>query len=63
MIIEKYEEYNLNDIVIIVSNLVQVLIINDWIIKRLYIFKTQITFQKSITIIQLNLPKEIKKEI
>ena len=36
---------------------------NDWILKTLYISKPQISLQESMTIIQLNLPHEMKEEI
>ena len=39
------------------------LMTNDWIIKRLYISKPQISFKEYVTIIQLNFPQEMKKEI
>ena len=34
-----------------------------WIIRRYYIFQPQITFQESMTLIQLDLPQDMKEEI
>ena len=36
---------------------------NDWIFKTLYISKPQIYLQESMSIIQLDLPQEMKEEI
>ena len=38
-------------------------IVEDWIIKSLYISKPQTTFQELITIMQLKLPQDMKDEI
>ena len=58
IIIEEYEEYDPNDIVIIKSLTYYKLefLTNDWILRRFYISKLQIFLQESITIIQLDLP-------
>ena len=64
-IIRDKDDYDLNDIVLTESLTYYKLefLTNDWILKTLYISKPQISLQKSMTIIQLNLPQEIKEEI
>ena len=56
-IIREEDYYNLNDIVLIESITYYKLkfLINDWILKTLYISKFQISLEESMTIIQLNL--------
>ena len=65
IIIEEYEECDPNDIVIIESQTYYKLefLTNDWILRRLYISKPQISLQESITIIQLDLRRDMKEEI
>ena len=62
-IINKYNDYDPNDIVIIefLTYYKLKFLTNDWILRTLYIFKPQISLQESITIIQLNLPQEMKE--
>ena len=64
-IIRDKDDYDLNDIVLTESLTYYKLefLTNDWILKTLYISKPQISLQKSMTIIQLNLPQEMKEEI
>ena len=64
-IIEENFDYDPDDIVLIESLTYYKLefLTNDWILKTLYISKPQISLQKSMTIIQLNLPQEMKEEI
>ena len=64
-IIGEKDDYDPNDIVLIEALTYYKLefLINDWILKTLYISKPQISLQESITIIQLNFPQEIKEEI
>ena len=58
-IIEEKNDYDPDDIVLIKSLTYYKLefLINYWILKTLYISKPQISFQESMTFIQLNLPK------
>ena len=62
-IIEEHDNYNPDDIVIIECLTYYKLefLTNDWILRTLYISKPQISLQESITIIQLNLPQEMKE--
>ena len=62
-LIEKHDNYNPNDIIIIESLTYYKLefLTNDWIVRTLYISKPQISLQESITIIQLNFPQKMKK--
>ena len=64
-LLKEYDEYDLNDIVLIESLTYYELkfLTNDWILKTLYISKPQISMQESMTTIQLNLPQEIKEKI
>ena len=64
-IIGEKDDYDPNDIVLIEALTYYKLefLINDWILKTLYISKPQISLQESITIIQLNFPQKIKEEI
>ena len=64
-IIEENFDYDPDDIVLIESLTYYKLefLTNAWILKTLYISKPQISLQKSMTIIQLNLPQEMKEEI
>ena len=64
-IIGEGDDYDLNDIVLMKSLTYYKLqfLTNDWILKTLYISKPQISLQESMTIIQLNLPQEMKEEI
>ena len=64
-LLKEYDEYDLNDIVLIESLTYYELkfLTNDWILKTLYVSKPQISMQESMTTIQLNLPQEIKEEI
>ena len=65
IIIKECEECDPNDIVIIESQTYYKLeiLINDWILRRLYISKPQISLQELRTIIQLYLPQDMKEEI
>ena len=64
-IIKEKDDYDPDDIVLIESLTYYKLefLTNDWILKTLYIYKPQISLQESMTIIQLNLPQEMKEEI
>ena len=64
-IIEEKDDYDTNDIILMESLTYYKLkfLTNDWILKTLYISKLQISLQESMTIIQLNLPQEMKEEI
>ena len=64
-IIREKDDYDPNDIVLIESltNYKMEFLTNNWILKTLYISKHQISLQESMTIIQLNLPHEMKEEI
>ena len=64
-IIKEHDEYDPNDIVIIESIIYYKLefLTNDWILRTLYISKPKISLQESMTIIQLDLPQEMKEEI
>ena len=64
-IIGEEDDYDLNDIVLMKSLTYYKLefLTNDWILKTLYISKPQISIQELMTIIQLNLPQEMKEEI
>ena len=59
------EDYDPNDIVLIEALTYYKLefLTYNWILKTLYIYKPQISQEESMTIIQLNLPKEMKEEI
>ena len=64
-IIGEDDDYDLNDIILMESLIYYKLkfLTNDWILKTLYISKPQISLQESMTIIQLNLPQEMKEEM
>ena len=64
-IIKEKDDYDPDDIVLIeyLTYYILEFLTNDWILKTLYISKPQISLQESMTIIQLNLPQEIKEEI
>ena len=64
-LLKEHDQYDQNDIVLIESLTYYKLefLTNDWILKTLYIFKLQISLQESMTIIQLNLPQEMKEKI
>ena len=64
-LLKEHDEYDLNDIVLIESLTYYKLefLTNNWILKTFYISKPQISLQESMTIIQLNLPQEMKEEI
>ena len=64
-ILKEHDEYDMNHIILIKSLSYYKLkfLINDWILKTLYISKIQISLQESMVIIQLNLPQKMKKEI
>ena len=57
-IIGEKNDYDPNDIILIEALTYYKLefLTNDWILKTLYISKPQISLEKSMTIIQLNLP-------
>ena len=59
------EDYDPNDIVLIEALTYYKLefLTYNWILKTLYISKPQISQEESMTIIQLNLPQEMKEEI
>ena len=59
------EDYDPNDIVLIEALTYYKLefLTYNWILKTLYISKPQISQEESMTIIQLDLPQEIKEEI
>ena len=61
---ERYD-YDKNDIVLIETLTYYKLefLTYNWILKILYISKPQISKEESMTIIQLNLPQEMKEEI
>ena len=62
-IIGEEGNYDLNNIILMKSLIYYKLefLTNDWILKILYISKSQISLQESMTIIQLNLPHEMKE--
>ena len=64
-IIGEKDDYDPNDIVLIEALTYYKLkfLTYNWILKTLYISKSQISLQESMTIIQLNLPQEMKEEI
>ena len=64
-IISVNEDYDPNDIVLIEALTYYKLefLTYNWILKTLYISKPQISQEESMTIIQLNLPQEMKEEI
>ena len=64
-IISENDDYNPNDIVLIEALTYYKLkfLTYNWILKTLYISKPQISQEESMTIIQLNLPREMKEEI
>ena len=64
-IICENDDYDPNDIVIIEALTYYKLefLTYNWILKTLYISKPQISQEESVTIIQLNLPQEMKEEI
>ena len=64
-IIGENDDYDPNDIVLIEALTYYKLefLTYNWILKTLYISKPQISKEKSMTIIQLNLPQEMKEEI
>ena len=59
------EDYDPNDIVLIEALTYYKLefLTYNWILKTLYISKPQISQEESMTIIQINLPREMKEEI
>ena len=59
------EDYDPNDIVLIEALTYYKLefLTYNWILKKLYISKPQISQEESMTIIQLNLPQKMKEEI
>ena len=64
-IISVNDDYDPNDIVLIEALTYYKLefLIYNWILKTLYISKPQISQEESMTIIQLDLPQEMKEEI
>ena len=64
-IISENDDYDPNDIVLIEALTYYKLefLTYNWILKTLYISKPQISQEESITIIQLDLPQEMKEEI
>ena len=64
-IIGEKDDYDPNDIVLIKALTYYKLefLTYNWILKTLYISKPQISQEESMTIIQLNLPQEMKEEI
>ena len=64
-IINVNDDYDPNDIVLIEALTYYKLefLTYNWILKTLYISKPQISQEESMTIIQLNLPQEMKEEI
>ena len=64
-IISVNDDYDPNDIVLIEALTYYKLefLTYNWILKTLYISKPQISQEESMTIIQLNLPQEMKEEI
>ena len=64
-IISVNEDYDPNDIVLIEALTYYKLefLTYNWILKTLYISKPQISQEESMTIIQLDLPQEMKEEI
>ena len=64
-IICENDDYDPNNIVLIEALTYYKLefLIYNWILKTLYISKPQISQKESMTIIQLNLPQEMKEEI
>ena len=64
-IISVNDDYDPNDIVLIEALTYYKLefLIYNWILKTLYISKPQISHEESMTIIQLDLPQEMKEEI
>ena len=67
IVMEEYEEYKPNNKRLELNESQTYyglkLMTNDWIIKTLYISKPQISFKKSMTIMQLKLQQDIKEEI
>ena len=57
-IIKEKDDYDEDDIILIESLTYFKLefLTKDWILKRLYIYKPQISLEESLTIVQLNLP-------
>ena len=64
-IISENDYYDPNDIVLIevLTYYKLEFLTYNWILKTLYISKPQISQEESMTIIQLNLPRETKEEI
>ena len=64
-IICENDDYDPNDMVLIEALTYYKLefLTYNWILKTLYISKPQISQEESMTIIQLNLPQEMKEEI
>ena len=64
-IIGEKDNYDPNDIVLIEALTYYKLefLTYNWILKTLYISKPQTSPEESMTIIQLNLPQEMKEEI
>ena len=64
-LLKEHDEYDPNDVVLIESLTYYKLefLRNDWILKTLYISEPQISLRESMTVIQLNLPQEMKEEI
>ena len=64
-IICENDDYDPNDIILIEALTYYKLefLTYNWILKILYISKPQISQEESMTIIQLNLPQEMKEEI
>ena len=64
-IISENDDYDPNDIVLIeaLTDYKLEFLTYNWILKTLYISKPQISQEESMTIIQLNLPREMKEEI
>ena len=64
-IIGEKDDYDPNDIVLIEALTYYKLkfLTYNWILKTLYISKPQTSLEESMTIIQLNLPQEMKEEI
>ena len=63
-IIGEKDDYDPNDIIIIIEALTYYklkFLTYNWILKTLYISKPQISQEESMTIIQLNLPQELKE--
>ena len=64
-IIGEKDDYDPNDIALIEALTYYKLefLTYNWILKTLYISKPQISLEESMTIIQLNLPQQMKEEI